>query len=494
MQAAETLFTKFKVSGINYQIQQRLPETTDFIRYTPKITITPQSYKELQTAVVLLSQQQISFHVVACGHNWGYGDSNLNQDIDVLIHLGSLNQIEDFDPELGTVVIGPGVTQAQLANFLNAHKCNWVLDVTGADKGASVTGNFLERGFGHTSSGDHESQSKIMEVLTANGHFFCPHLTSSGNSKVKGLYQHDVALNLEKIFYQTNFGIITKLLVHLKPKNPVTEFCLVFIKTDADLGLFLKEVSQLKCLKVINSVPHIANANRVQKTSGKADSLNAKWVATIDISGPKEMVKARRKLIRRQFSNYRVLSFSEGRVLLLKKLSRFLIFSPLIREQIENLKYLLNLYSGIPVDAFVEKTLGSVGGEVKKMNWLCPIIPVSGNHFLTAKKIIEDRFQEYGLNYSATLSLVSDRCCVMITEIIVESDDPFQLKKAEQCYQLCHDELIKAGYPFYRYGLRNGRALKHSIEQNPEYLKLYQLLKRHFDPNACLSKGRWGLS
>lgn len=479
--------------GINVQTADSKVETTDFSQHSAGMTIFPNDKKELQKVVALLHQSAIPFHVVSRGHNWGYGDVNLNGTVNVLIHLRHLNKIVHYDAQLGAVIIEPGVSQGQLESFLKAQNSEWVIDVTGSDRDASIVGNFLERGFGHTSHGDHESISKVIEVLTPDGKLFCPNVMSSGNSNVKGLYQHDLGLNLEKVFYQTGFAIVTQLMVRLKPKNQKTCFCLVFFKNDEAVARGLKEIGRLKGSSVLSAIPHIANMGRIQKTTESQVALPAAWVGTVDVSGPSEMVSARIKVLKKTFPKERIVVFTEKRIRLLEFLARIVPAKFALKNQVNNLKFLHNLFSGVPIDGFVEKSLYSEAGTRRKMNWLCPIFPVSENHFQTVKAIVSQEFEKHGFKYSATLSLINDKASVMITEIFVEGKDPERLKAAEACYRACHDRLLEAGYPFYRYGLSNGELANSWIKKNPEYLRAYQALKKHFDPHHVMSTGRWGI-
>jgi 4-cresol dehydrogenase (hydroxylating) len=410
-----------------------------------------------------------------------------------LVHLQYLDKILDYDPELGTVLIEPGVSQGQLFSFLESQNSDWVLDVTGSDKNASVVGNYLERGFGHTSHGDHESYSKALEVLTPDGKLFCPDLMSSGDSKIKGLYQHDLALNLEKLFYQTHFGIVTKLLIRLKPKNQRTCFCAVIVKSDEEVAEVLKKIGHLKASGVLSAVPHIANVGRLQKTTESKVNLGAAWIATIDLSGRKEIVAARIKVLKKTLRGHRVVPFNDTQIKWLQRIARLIPPWFAVKNQLENLHLIKSLLAGKPVDEFVNRALYSDSGMRKRMSWLCPVFPLSHGHFQKVKSIVAEEFQSHGFNFSATLSLISDKCCVMIAEISVEQESSDRLISADQCYRRCHDRLLEAGYPFYRYGLRNGLLVHSWMAKNPEYLKVYEVLKKHFDPHGVLSAGRWGI-
>lgn len=466
--------------------------TTDLVSYPARLTIFPKSISQLKDIVVSLAQMQVAYHVVSSGHNWGYGDINLNESILVLIHLKFLDSILEYNSKLGTLVVQPGVTQDQVAHFLKQEKSDWVLDITGSDKSSSVMGNFLERGFGHSSHGDHETQGKIVQMMKSDGEMFAPNLVSSHGSQVKGLYQHDVALNLEKIFYQTHLAIATEMLVKLKPKNQRTEFCIIMIKDDHQVESVVQRLGHLKALRVLSSTPHIANAGRVQKTTSDAISIGAKWVATIDMSGPKELVAARRKILKKQFPKETKHFFTEQKVGWVEKLSVFLPAKSPFRNQIENLASLLRLFKGEPIDSFVIKSVGSTSGECRKMNWLGPLFPSSEGHFSKVKTILDNEFKAMGFSFSATISLLNEHCCVMVTEVLVPMGDEEQQLLAQTCYEKCHERLWQAGYPLYRYGLRNSGMAHSWMEKNKVYLEAFEILKKHFDPQNLISRGRWG--
>lgn len=490
----ELVRKQIKGYGIDVDSHGSDLETSDFSKYSSGLTIYPSDKMELQEVVALLNQSVMPFHVVSRGHNWGYGDINLNGTVNVLIHLRHLDKIIQYDDQLGTVVIEPGVSQGQLESFLKAQNSEWVIDVTGSDRHSSIVGNFLERGFGHTSHGDHESVSKVIEAMTPEGKFFCPNVMSAGNSKVRGLYQHDMGLNLEKVFYQTNFAIVTELMVRLKPRNQKTCFCLIFFANDEAVASGLKEIGRLKGSSVLSAIPHIANMGRIQKTTESKVALAADWVGTVDVSGPPEMVSARIRVLKKTFPKEKIVVFTEKRLKLLEFIARIFPARFALKNQVANLNLLRNLFSGVPVDGFVKKSLYSEDGIQRKMNWLCPIFPVSENHFQTVKAIVKDEFEKHGFKYSATLSLINDKSSVMITEIFVEGNDVERLKAAEACYRMCHDRLLEAGYPFYRYGLQNGKLAYSWMKRSPEYLRAYEALKNHFDPNHVMSTGRWGMN
>lgn len=467
--------------------------TTDFEAHPASMIVYPKDRHELRCLVLKLDELKAPFHLVSAGHNWGYGDSNLTENVSILVHLRRLNQILNYDADLGTIEIEPGVTQEQVANFLLEHKSEWVLDITGSDRSSSVVGNFLERGFGHTSAGDHERNSKVVEVLKPDGVWFCPQLVSDGASLVRGLYQHDVGLNLDRIFYQTHLAIVTKMVVHLKPKNKQTSFCTVFLETEHEVALAIASISRLKILDVLTSVPHIGNLERIQKTSRHQVDSRMKWVATIDISGPADLVRVRKKMIKECFPNQRTFFFSATLVSWIERFMDWLPATSLYRNQFENLKLLTQLYSGIPSDAFVLNSIGENIKIPKKMNWIGPLFPSQAEHFIKVKAIVTQIFSDYNLSFSATVSVVSSRCAVMIAEIADSQNMGISESDLQECYERCHEALWGAGYPIYRYGLRAGVALETQMRQNPEYLKIYEDLKKHLDPNDVLSRGRWGL-
>lgn len=467
--------------------------TTDFIAHSALLTIFPKDSRELNQVIVKLNEIKQPFHIVSAGHNWGYGDSNLSDQISILVNLRLFNRILGYNSELGTVEIEPGVTQEQLAQFLLKNNSQWSLDVTGADGLASIMGNFLERGFGHTAGGDHERASKVVEVMTVEGRVFCPQLVSSGSSHVKGLYQHDVSLNLDRIFYQTNFAIVTRMVVQLKPKQSQTSFCIVFLESDQDVANAVAVISRLKAQDVIAAIPHIGNSGRLQKTTSGSVDARMNWAAAIDISGPSSLVRARKKILSQHFSCYQKMFLSTTRVNWIGRLINWLPTKSLYKNQFENLRLLNQLLSGTPTDDFVINSIGKDSKAPKKMNWIGPLFPCQPEHFLKVKNIVSQIFTEYGLVFSATVSLVNSRCAVMITEITDSQNIGISEQDLQGCYRQCHERLWEAGYPIYRYGLRSGVVLENQLKQNPEYLKVYQSLKKHFDPNDLLSRGRWGI-
>ena len=128
----------------------------------------PGNRDEVQSVVRIANRFRVPIYPFSTGKNWGYG-SRVPVTDGVLLDLGRLNRILDFDESLAYVTLEPGVTQRQLFAFLRDRGSRLWMDATGASPDCSIIGNTLERGFGHTPMGDHCSNVCGLEVVLPTG-------------------------------------------------------------------------------------------------------------------------------------------------------------------------------------------------------------------------------------------------------------------------------------------------------------------------------------
>src|SRR5207244_2148969 len=107
--------------------------------------IRPASRAEVQEAVRIANRYRTPLYPVSAGKNWGYGSRVPVRDGCVLMELGRMARILDFDEDLAYVTVEPGVTPRQLLAFLREQGSRLRLGLTGSTLDASLIGNVLER-------------------------------------------------------------------------------------------------------------------------------------------------------------------------------------------------------------------------------------------------------------------------------------------------------------------------------------------------------------
>ena len=137
-------------------------------RVIPAI-LRPANREQVQACVRIANRYGIALYPISSGKNWGYGSSVPASDDCVLLDLGRMNRIVDFNEDLAYVTVEPGVTQRQLFDYLAAGKSRLWMDATGASPDCSLVGNAMERGFGHTPYGDHFATACGFEVVLPTG-------------------------------------------------------------------------------------------------------------------------------------------------------------------------------------------------------------------------------------------------------------------------------------------------------------------------------------
>jgi len=113
--------------------------------------IRPESREQVQQCLRVATRFGIKVYPVSTGKNWGYGSSVPVVDGCVIMDLGRMRRIVDFNETLGFVTVEPGVTQQQLFEFLRDRRSNLWMDATGSSPDCSLIGHFDSRVFSTSS-------------------------------------------------------------------------------------------------------------------------------------------------------------------------------------------------------------------------------------------------------------------------------------------------------------------------------------------------------
>ena len=110
--------------------------------------LRPADTEQVSACMEVAQKHDVKIYPVSTGKNWGYGSRVPPKGQAAILDLGRMNQILDYDHEMGTVTVQPGVTFRQLEALLEDNGRKFFMSAPGTTPDASVIGNALERGWG----------------------------------------------------------------------------------------------------------------------------------------------------------------------------------------------------------------------------------------------------------------------------------------------------------------------------------------------------------
>jgi len=417
------------------------------------------------------------------------------QAFQAIIDLSKMNQILEVNNELCFARLEPGVSQRQMYDYLKTLPGRKLsLDVTGAGNDASIVGNILERGFGHTQYGDRFRHLVSMTVVLPNGSIIKTGLDQWEGSRARSIYRYGIGPMLEGLFSQSNFGIVTEVCIELSPVAEKTECFFLISKKDESLEALIETIRELKLEGTLNSAIHIGNKARV---SGANNSIAGNWNMSGMISGPPGIVNERKKrlkkLLKKNIKGSRLFFLDKNKLTFLKWLDRNFFRVP----SLSLLEEAMDLLHGIPTDGPIKTLLDNpkMGSDFfasdfpKYLRWISAICPARGSDVRSAVKILQKIFQQHNYEFRVTLTAINPRCFILISNISDDKTEEGKMK-LEACYNLCLKELVSAG--FYPY--RSGSGLYKALPQaSPEMRKVIESLKNLFDENEILSPKKYNI-
>lgn len=489
----------------------------------PGAVAQPRNTAEVVQLVQAASEAGVSLYPVSRGKNWGYGDATPTTDGSVIVDLSGMNRVLELNAKQGYAVVEPGVTQGQLAALVAQDAPDFWVDCTGAGPDASVLGNALERGFGHTPYGDHVRTMCNMECVLADGTVMRTGMGHYAGAHAAPVYPYGVGPFLDGMFTQSNLAIVTAMTVWLCPKPEAFRFFYIKVERDDALPELIEALRPMRLQGILNSAVHIGNDLRVmsgqrryphERAQGvrplpvalrealRQEARIGAWSVSGSLTGTAPQVKAAAARLKRAVGPLgRVLVVGDRQLALARQLARML--APLgigsgLRRLLDDLEPHVGLLKGAPTSLPLRGALWGVDRDNDDpmdplevgagLIWLAPVLPIDGAHAAAVRAISEPLLAKHGFDFMITFTLLNERAMVAVMNIAYDQSNPTQGARAEACYQETVSALMCAGYPPYRASIGGMPML---WQDGDAFWETARKIKHSLDPQGILAPGRY---
>jgi 4-cresol dehydrogenase (hydroxylating) flavoprotein subunit len=463
---------------------------------SPMGVVFPVNTTEVVQLFQVASKYGLKLFPISRGKNFGYGEAQGTSAGQLIVDLSRMNSIVEVNEELACCTIQPGVTQQQLFNHLSSSQSRLQLDVTGGGLHASIMGNVLERGFGHTDYGDRFNRIINLTIVIPDGSIIKTGFRDQENSNASSVYRFGSGPVIDGLFSQSNFGIVTEMTLELMP---VPEKMCMFIVTTKDanaIGSLVNAIRELKLSGVVSSAVHFANKARA--TGSDSTKLAGEWNLSGSISGPARLVRARRTVVRRMLKKFcpsATIWFIDDFMMQMaefvyKNLFKFSLYPAL--------KDAYDLQKGIPTDhplqvLLNDKQLNSAdlntGNYQTCFSWINAVCAADDKSVNVLLGLTRGQFESAGYEFRITFTAVNPRSLIMISNITYPRKTE-SIESAKKFIAECYAVLIQNGFLPYR----SGSGMYDKIPpRSPELQKLLSKFKSAIDPNGIIAPGKYNL-
>lgn len=485
--------------------------------------LRPESVEEVACVTRIANQQKIPLYPVSGGRNWGLGSRVPTSDGCVVVDLSRLNRIREFREDLGYVVIEAGVTFAQLFEYLQAQGSDLFLAAIGGPPEASIIGNALERGDGVGPYGDRASQVTSLEVVLPAGKILYTGFSAFCDSTSAHISRHAPGPDLEALFFQSNFGVVTSATVWLRRKPKNYQAILFTLDDDSrfdDVMTGLRSLQEQGVIKpnsfaLWNPYKFLAGQGTCpwNKLLGQplSDSMlrpffpkfwrKTKWLGFVALySAGKLHGMAERRLVTQALRGkvQRKIVLNAGTAALLKNLA------PLIKAVSGfDPRPIVHSFFTYPVALGVPTRMNTASMYWRKpsrpaemdphrdrcgLYWMCHILPFDSSSIAEVGGLTSSICFQAGFEPNIAFLNYSERCLRLFALISYDRDRPDEDERAFVAAEKVHTALTEHGYPAYRLGIS---FMDKMSTECAAYSAMLGALKSVVDPSNILAPGRY---
>lgn len=451
----------------------------DTAAHMPAGAICPHSADEARAVVMAANRAGVALWPTSTGRNIGYGSSSVADPGTVVLDMRRMNRIEDFDPDLGTVVVEPGVTYHQLQEFIEANGGGYWIDFPGPGPIVSPLGNTLERGHGVTPYGDHFAHSCGYEVLLADGTTFRTGLGGVEGTTSWQSFRYGYGPTLDGIFTQSNFGVITKMGLWLMPAPETYRTLMAVWPEYDDITRLTDCIRDLRMDGTIQTEGVMGNAGIFMAATHRRSDV---WDSREAL--PQELAINTAKEFGLGAWNYVFTLYGRA--------DRVEADYTEAKRRLEAAG--ATVTDGRDEQAINELTLKSfalfnwTGGG--GLTWFSPVAPLRGADMKRQFDLVRAVMDRHGVDFMVGVAF-GERAALNVMPMAFDRGDAEWMGRVRDCYTELVGQVTEAGYGIYRtsLGWMDEVARRHG-EAN---LEVNRRIKRALDENGIIAPGKSGI-
>jgi 4-cresol dehydrogenase (hydroxylating) len=444
--------------------------------YTGSAVVTPRSVADVQSIVRLANEFRVPLWTFSTGRNFAYGGAAPRVRGSIQVSFREMNRVLEVDDELAYAVVEPGVRFFDLYEHLSAGGYRLWPSIPDLGWG-SIVGNTLDSGRGYTPYGDHPMTQCGLEVVLADGELLRTGMGGMTTSKSWHLFRESYGPNHSGLFFQSNFGIVTKMGVWLMRAPEVYVSCWATWRDEAACASVIDTLRELSFEGLIRNHPLVGYG--VPTENGR-DASAGGWMVRFALYGRESLVEAQYEVVSE------ALSASTPGIELTRRTYRG------DDERSGATLHDDKVQGGVPGLELIEMFKRLHGEDAGHLD-LSSIGPLSGADVVEAIRLRREISERHGVPFSAAVVLLP-RSALLISPVIFDTNDEQQTRAAYDTYGKMVVELAQAGYPVYRTNIQHMDLVADQFDWGDHaQRRLNEKLKDLLDPNGILSPGKQGI-
>jgi (+)-pinoresinol hydroxylase len=463
----------------------------------PSGAVAPSGVEQVQAVVKIANEYKIPLWTISTGKNLGYGGSAPLLSGSVVLDLKRMNRVLEVNDKNHYALVEPGVSYFDLYRYIQEKGLKVWIDPPDPGWGSPI-GNSLDRGGGYTPMRDHFDAHCGMEVVLANGDVVRTGMGALPGSKTWQQYKYGFGPQVDGMFSQSNFGVVTKMGFWLMPEPEAYLSGTVTVPKHDDIfpmvevfaflvnsGIVQATTLVTSPLSYLRADPELTALRAAASAKGLEDYAARKnvgyWSVSLPFYGPAKVIAAQWEYAKEKFTSaIPGAKYQDGASY------RF----PLSAEQVAKMSD--SVPFGIPslsVFSMIGRSVGHLG--------FSPIIPMTGEAVLESQAVFEQVYKDLGSPGGAAASFpvfsFFARAFVNIYLFPIEHDVE-KNRKTREIYRRLIKESAARGWGEYRtHTTFMGDIADTYSFNNHALLRLHETIKDAVDPNGIFSPGKSGI-
>ncbi|PCJ39365.1 MAG: p-cresol methylhydroxylase [SAR86 cluster bacterium] len=481
--------------------------------YFASAAVAPASVEEVQGIVRIANEYEIPVYSISTGKNLTYGGAAPTYSGSIVLDLKRMNRVLEIDDKRNFAVVEPGCSYFDLYEYIQSRGLKVWIDCPDPGWGSPL-GNALDNGVGYTGSPfrDHWGAHCGLEVVLANGDIIRTGMGANPNSESWQDYRYGAGPDVDGLFTQGNYGVVTKMGFWLMPQPEAWFTGTVTVPKYSDLAELIRQHNYLEDSLLLNGRTTFGSAyggfggggglrEEVSAlvaggwpTTAELDAFVERtgqpaWTLQMQFFGPEKSLQARWDYVQRRISEaIPGATFGDEEMLTMP-------LSPAQETTHRRVDF------GIP-------NMSNYGMMARRPGVIDP--PDGHSDFLVVASRSADSVHRFArTNYEMQMELglpvTASPFATPVTwfprfflmgaaGIWTQHNDPELNMEGRIQFEAMIRKFSAAGYPNYRTNPSNFDVLAEQFSfNNNALLRFQETLKDAADPNGILSPGRYGI-